>query len=215
MDREQRVPDVSVVVPLYQNSETVAELADRVLVAITSSGRTAEIVFVDDACPNGSGQAAVDVARTRPAVWVIRLAHNVGQHRAVLTGVTQATGTAIVVMDGDLQDCPEGIPDLVAALTRRGGVVFATRHVPYQPQGRMLTGLLFKRLLHLVAGVPKGAGVFMAFDRNVAARVLAFRGPRPYLVGMVCLVGAPVGTLPVEREARLSNRSAYGSWGIP
>jgi polyisoprenyl-phosphate glycosyltransferase len=202
-------PEVSVVVPLYRTADALPELHRRTVAAL--DGRTFELVLVDDACPEGSGRVATELAADDERVQAVALRRNVGQHAAALAGLTLASGAWAVVLDGDLQDPPEAIPLLLDAGAAAGvPVVFAARRGRYQSRGRLLTSRLYKRTLALVAGVPADAGIFMALDRRVVERLVALGGRRrPSLVAMVGSLRVPMTTIPVERAARPSGRSSY------
>src|SRR5439155_18061266 len=106
-----------------------------------------------------------------PRVCGIVLAENVGQNSAVLAGLAHARGAAVAVMDGDLQDPPEAVPVLLAALERDGAdAVFAARRGRYETRLRLATGRVLKRALWvLTAGrMPPDAGLFLVLQRTVA-----------------------------------------------
>lgn len=205
-------PDLSIILPIYRNRETLHALYRNLCNVLDAQGRSYELVFVDDACPEGSGAVLEELARGDPRLVVLTLERNVGQQRAVLTGLRHARGRWVVVMDADLQDPPEAIPLLLA----RGGAgvaaVFAGRRGRYESPLRLLTSRLFKRALHLLCGVPADAGLYVAMNREMLERVLALDNPRPHLVAMIGCSGLPVASIPVHRAERPIGRSAYTSW---
>lgn len=209
------MPAVSVVVPLYRTGDALPELGRRLAAALDDAGLSFELILVDDACPAGSGRAAVALAGVDRRVRVVMLEANVGQHAAVLAGVAEARGSWIVAMDGDLQDPPEAVPLLVEAGRETGvPVVFAGRRGRYESRARLLTSRLYKRTLSLLAGVPVDGGMFLALERPVAAQILAMDGPRrPSVVAMIGCAGVPMLSLPVERSPRGGGRSSYSPWG--
>ena len=115
---------VSVVTPVFNNTETLHELSERVARASISAGLTYEMILVDDASPDGAWQTITSLALASPAVTGIRLYENMGQHMAVLAGFSRAKGQYVISMDADLQDLPEHIPNLVKALSAEVDVVF-------------------------------------------------------------------------------------------
>jgi glycosyltransferase involved in cell wall biosynthesis len=206
-------PEVSVVVPLYRTADTLPELYRRLSRAL--EGRTFELVLVDDACPDGSGAAAAALAAADERVRVLSLPRNRGQHAAVLVGLAEARGGWVVALDGDLQDPPEAVPELLAAARDLGvPVVFAGRRGRYQSRARLLTSRAYKHTLALLAGVPRDAGLFVAVRRPVVDEVLRMDGARrPSVVAMIGCTGAPSRSIPVERARRPSGESSYGTWG--
>jgi glycosyltransferase involved in cell wall biosynthesis len=204
-----RIPAISVVVPVYRNADTLRELHGRLCKALEGAGVSFEILFVDDACPAGSLGILHDLVRRDPRVAVLALASNVGQHRAVLAGLGHARGEKVVVLDADLQDPPEAIPDLLNKLHEGYGAVFAGRRGRYESPARLLTSRLFKWLLHKASGVPADAGLFVAMNREMVDRLLAYDEPRPFLVAQMGFTGLPLASIPVERTPRPGGESAY------
>jgi glycosyltransferase involved in cell wall biosynthesis len=206
-------PQVSIVIPVYRNADTLAELY-RQLARAVGERWSLEIVFVDDACPAGSLEVLRRLAAADGRVAVVALAANVGQNRAVLTGLGYARGKVVVVMDADLQDPPEAVPLLVDALGRGPAAVFAGRRGSYQPAARMACTHVFRWVLHHLSmrRLPRDAGLFVAMKRGVAERLARSADPRPYVVGMIGRAGVPVHSIPVERRPNPAGRSGYSGW---
>jgi glycosyltransferase involved in cell wall biosynthesis len=200
--------EVTVVVPVHRNAGTLRELNRRILTAL--DGADPEIVLVDDASPDSSGEVIEEIARSDARVRGLRLESNVGQHRAVLTGLRHAGGTRAVVMDADLQDPPEAIPSLIAELERGHDVVFAGRRGAYESPPRLLTSHIFKRLLAAGTGVPPDAGMFFAINRHGVDKLLSMSGPPPFVVAMIGRAGLDASSIPVRR-ARAGGRSGYSA----
>ena len=205
-------PDLSVVVPVYRNADTLEELHRRLGRTLDHAGLGFEIVFVDDACPEGSRSVIERLASGDPRVTGIYLSENGGQQRAVLRGLSRARGEWAVVMDGDLQDPPEAIPDLLQAGQPDALAVFAGRRGSYESSFRLLTSRLFKLTLHLLCGVPSDAGLFVALRRPAVDRLLALPRRCPFVVAMVGAARVPMVSIPVVRARRPSGGSAYGTW---
>lgn len=207
------IPAVSVVVPVYRNAETLAELHRRLADELGADGCWFEVIFVDDACPSGSGRVAAELAALDPRVRALRLTRNVGQHAAVLKGLAESRGEWTVVMDGDLQDPPEAVPMLLAeARSGQADVVFAARRGRYESRFRLLTSRAFKRLLAQLANVPPDAGLFVALRRPIVDELLRLDGRAPSVVAMIGSTQARSAALPVVRAPRPSGRSAYSTW---
>jgi len=201
-------PSVSVVIPVFRNEDTLLELHRRLSTALDPL--PFEILFVDDASPDGSVAVLERIAQKDSRVGVIVLEQNAGQQRAVLVGLGHAQGERVVMMDADLQDPPEAVPGLLARLdVDRVAAVFAGRRGRYESPLRLLTSRVFKRLLHLLARVPPDAGLFLAMDRRMAQAILALRMEPPFVVAMVGATGLPALSIPVRRALRPSGRSAY------
>jgi glycosyltransferase involved in cell wall biosynthesis len=205
--------DVSVVVPVYRNAETLQELYDRVHSTMQNTGLSYELILVNDACADGSARVVDDLARSHSAVRAVHLSKNGGQHRALLAGLRIARGRWAVFMDGDLQDPPEAIPSLIDEGERGNPVVFAGRRGNYESTSRMMSGKLYRGILHLASGLPRDAGAFVAVDREAIDRILSLRGPSPFIPTMIWCTGLPLRSIPVERSVRPRGKSAYSSSG--
>ena len=201
---------VAVVVPVFRNADTVSELHARLDAAL--AGEAVRFVYVNDACPDGSAAALADLASHDPRVDVVSLPRNGGQHRAILAGLARADAEWTVVLDADLQDPPEAVPRLLAR-ARAGGVeaVFGGRRGRYEPRLRLVTSRLFKYTVALLTGLPRDAGLFVVLHRRLVERLLALRGPEPFLTAMIACTKASTASVAVERAARPSGRSAYRS----
>jgi glycosyltransferase involved in cell wall biosynthesis len=199
---------VSIVVPVYRNARTLRELHARLVRSLGE--QVFEIVFVNDACPLASLDVLHAIARQDARVVVVSLARNSGQNRAVLEGLKRARGSVFVIMDADLQDPPEAVPRLLAALSVQGdGVVFAGRRGAYQSISRMLSGHVFRILRRLMLRrLPADAGLFVALDRAVVDEVCGYDSRAPYVVGMIGRTGARMTSIPVVR-AQSTEPSSY------
>ena len=203
---------VAIVSPVYRNRDTLEELHRRLCIALERRYPSFGIIFVNDACPEGSQQVLESLAARDRRVGVIRLFKNVGQQRALMIGLKWAEGDMLTVLDADLQDPPEAIPALLDALRLGYAAVFAGRRGHYESLGRHLTSRLFKRLLSVSCGVPADAGAYVAMNRLMAERIIALGEPHPHLAAMIGCTGLPVTSIAVTRPKRHGGGSAYGEW---
>ena len=206
-----RRPTVSVVLPLHRTAATLDELLERLRVSCPPG---TEYVLVDDRCPERSG----DLVLTRWAHLpgrLLSLAENVGQHACVQAGLRHAHGERIVVMDADLQDSPEDVPRLLAALDAGSAdVVCAGRRGHYAHLGQERTARAYRRVARLLSGgrIPVDAGMFSAWRRDSVDRVVALHDHAAPLVPAAALAGLSIATVPADRHSRPRGRSATGSW---
>lgn len=207
------LPQISIIVPVFRNAETLDELHRRLRQTLETHGLSFEIIFVEDAGPDRSLAWLKELALADLRVGLIALAQNVGQHRAVLLGLGHARGAWTVIMDADLQDPPEAIPELIATGRSGFAAVFAGRRGHYEGRGRLFTSRLYRWLLRRLTGLPADAGIFVAIDGRMRERLLNMGGPYPAIVAMIGCSGLPLVSIPVVREPRLTGRSAYNSWG--
>ncbi len=205
-------PAISVIIPVYQNIKTLRELYRRLHQVLTTLLLPYEMLFVDDACPQGSLAVLEQLAQEDPQVAALALERNVGQHQAVLTALRHTRGKWVVVIDADLQDIPEAIPELLDKLREGPTAVFARRRGRFESPFRLITSRLFKGLLHMLCDIPMDAGFFVAMNRQMVERVLAFGNPHSSLIAMVGCTGLPITSIPVIRTRRPVGNSAYSSW---
>jgi polyisoprenyl-phosphate glycosyltransferase len=198
---------LSVVSPAYLNAATLPELVRRIAAAATRVGRF-EILIVDDASPDATRETLERLVVEEPALAALGLARNVGQQRAIRAGLARCRGRRVVVLDADLQDPPEAIPDLVAALAD-SPAVFAGRRGAYQAWTRRVSSLTFKRLQAALAAVPRDAGLYFGARAEVAAALVAYPAPDPALIPLLGALVPHAPVVPVARTARPVGRSAY------
>jgi polyisoprenyl-phosphate glycosyltransferase len=204
---------ISMVLPVYRNAEALAALHARLIRALEAEAASLELIYVDDACPSGSGAVLDELARQDARVRVIRHDRNQGQRLAVWHGLEAARGEIVITMDADLQDPPEAIPLLLKELRSTGaGAVFAGRRGAYQGRLRMATSRLYRSVLRALTGIPGDAGAVVAMTRDALDRILPISMPSPYLPALLASTGLPVRSIPVARDARPAGKSAYSEW---
>ena len=204
---------ISVVLPVYRNAEVLAALHARLVRVLEGEAEDLEMIFVDDACPAGSGAVLDQLERQDARVRVVRHERNQGQRLAVWHGLEAARGAIVITMDADLQDPPEAIPLLLGELRASGaGAVFAGRRGEYQGRLRMGTSRLYRRVLQAATGIPGDAGAYVAMRREALDRILPIAMASPYLPALLASTGLPVRSIPVKREVRPAGESAYSEW---
>lgn len=200
---------VALVTPVFGNEATLADLVGRVAVALRP--RPWSLRFVVDASPDASLAVARRLAAADPRLSVTALTANVGQHRALAQGLRdQASASAWVCLDADLQDPPEAVPRLLERL-EEGDVaaVFGGRRGRYQGRLRTATGRLHRSVLSGLTGLPPGCGAFVALGPAARAAILELGGPS--IVAAVGVAGLPVASVPVERARRPVGPSAWSA----
>src|SRR2546428_7104780 len=138
-------PDVSIVVTLLNEQSSVEKLYERTIAAV--NGRSFELVFVDDGSTDGTYEVVRRLHERDPRVRAIRFSRNFGQHPAMHAGFTRARGDILVTMDGDLQNQPEDIPKLVAAVEAGADVASGRRALRRDSWGRTLPSRLINGML--------------------------------------------------------------------
>lgn len=204
-------PPLSVIAPLYKCRDTVRELLER-LADVCPHGT--EVILVDDACPEHSGNEALAGSHCIGG-QVVFLSRNVGQHAAVLIGLQAARGTLVAVMDADLQDAPEDLPllvDRLEAWQAQGiGAVTAARHGHYERRGRQWTGRLYRGIAHkLTRGrIPPAAGMFAVMTSSARDSAQALKDPLAPLIPALAAAGVQIAAVQVTRHHRTNGSSSY------
>ncbi len=210
----QAGPMISVVVPFYDEVESVAELHARLLSALRPLGRPFELIFVDD----GSGDGTFEVCRKLSPLTLIRLRRNCGQTAALAAGLGEAKGGVIVTMDGDLENDPVDIPELLSKLDEGYDIISGWRRGRWrnQPFSRLLPSLLANRFISWVTRVKlHDHGCQLKAYRRECLDRLTFSGDMHRMAAAYAARGgAKVFEVPVRFERRKYGRSKYGLFRV-
>jgi polyisoprenyl-phosphate glycosyltransferase len=204
-------PLLSIVAPVYNEVETLAELHRRVTAAVAPVGEY-ELLLVDDGSSDGSWDALLELAARDTHVRLVRLSRNFGHQAALSAGLDAARGDAVVLMDADLQDPPEVIPELVQKWREGFDVVYAVRGAREgEPRLRMASISLFYRLLSRMTPtpIPENAGDFRLLSRRAATAISAMPERARFLRGMTSWIGYRQTGVTYARDARFAGESKY------
>lgn len=203
--------ELSVVIPVFNEEPTLAELHRRVAAAVAESGAEGhEIVLVDDGSADGSAAAIEALAATDPSVRLVKLSRNFGMDAAMSAGLDHARGDQVVLIHADLQDPPELIPRMLAAAREGADVVFARRIGSDESRTKRMLATAFYRVMERIARVPyEGqAGDFRLMSRRVVEAIKAMPERRRFLRGMVSWAGFKQVPVEYRRAGRASGRGA-------
>lgn len=205
---------VSVIVPVFRNETTVAELHRRIAQTLERAAVAGEIIFVDDASGDRSVEEIRALMNRHADVRLLALPANGGQQQAVLAGMRVANGELIATIDADLQDPPEALGALVSRMDDPSvDAVFATRGGAYESAARLRTSRAFKRVVRALSGLPSGAGMYLVMKRETMQAILDAPPTLFYLPTALMRVTRRVAAVPVERAARAGGVSQYTSSG--
>lgn len=203
---------LAIILPIYRNERFVTELVQRLTRACSPISLVLRLIFIDDASPDNASTTIRKLKQSFEGVELIRHEKNLGQQEAIRSGLKVSDSDYVIVMDADLQDPPELIPELYQSiLLQKANAIFAVRSNHYQSVGRMSTSRAFKWLIRRMVNLPKGAGCFVLLDRKMVSSVLGLNTRRFYLPGLICKTNLKIGTLDFERSQRLHGQSAYTS----
>ena len=204
-------PEFSVVLPVYNEAENIPVLYDRLVSVLEKESSDFEILFVDDGSNDESVQRLSDLETSDERVHVISLARNFGHQVAITAGLDFARGKAIAVMDADLQDPPEVLPEFIAKWREGYDVVYAVRERRKEGWLKRTSYTAFYRLLRRVSNIeiPLDAGDFCVMDRRVVDLLKEMPERSRFVRGIRSWVGFSQVGIPFERHARHSGISKY------
>ncbi len=202
---------LSVVVPMYYEEEVAQECYNR-LTRVLESHFNYELVFVNDGSTDGTLPILQDIAKKDQRVRVISFARNFGHQIAVTAGVDKARGDAIVIIDADLQDPPEIIPDMVSLWQQGYDVVYAKRKKRKGESAfKLMTAKLFYRFLASMTDIkiPTDTGDFRLIDKQVAEVFRKMPERNRFIRGMISWIGFHQIPLEYERDERFAGETKY------
>jgi dolichol-phosphate mannosyltransferase len=201
---------LSVVTPMYEEEEIAGAFYARVRDALGSLPW--ELIVVDDGSKDGTPQVLAELAAGDPRVKVVTLARNFGHQPALSAGLEHAQGDAVAMIDSDLQDPPELIPEMVDAWRNGSDIVYAVRRERAgETRFKLWTAHVFYRLLRRLADIdlPADAGDFRLMDRKPLDALLAMRERNRFLRGMTVWVGYTQSAIQYDRDPRYAGETKY------
>jgi len=205
-------PIYSIVVPVFNEAESLSYLYEQVIKVMEKIGEPFELVLVNDGSSDRSYQIMQVLHERDPRVRVIDFSRNFGHQIAISAGLDYARGQAVVIMDADLQDPPEVIPALIACWKNGAEVVYAQRS---QRKGetplKLLTAAAFYRLITQLTSVdiPRDAGDFRLLDRRVVDVLVKMREQHRFMRGLSAWVGFRQKAVPYIRHERFAGTTKY------
>jgi dolichol-phosphate mannosyltransferase len=210
-------PVLSMVLPIFNEEETIPEL-DRRLRALLADvgsdvGERWEVIFVNDGSTDRSLALLTQLAAAEPRYKVLSLSRNFGQQVAITAGLDRANGDAVVVMDGDLQDPPEVVRQMLARWREGYDVVFGVRSRRHGESAfKRLSAAAYYRLLRSMMGgapLPADAADFRLMSRPVVLTLRALREQHRFIRGLVSWAGFRQTAVTFERPPRFAGESKY------
>lgn len=205
-----RRPKLSAVIPSYREALTVPVMYDRLIAVLEELDVGIELVFVNSGSPDNTGDVLAELAVRDRRVTVVNHSRAFGPQAAYTSGMRVATGDAVILLDGDLQDPPELIPELVRRWREGYDVVYGERSRPDSGPAMRIARRgfyrLFKRLSYV--SVPVDAGEFSLLDRRVVDAMNALPENQRFVRGLRAWVGFRQIAVPYARDARIQGRSS-------
>ncbi len=205
-------PKYSFVIPVYNEEKTILELYQRVNAVMKQLDGSVELILVNDGSRDRSLQLLRDLHRKDPRICYLSLARNFGHQVAVTAGLNFVRGQVIVILDADLQDPPELIPDMIEKWRQGYQVVYAQRTQRRQEGWfKRFTAYVFYRLLKRLADVdiPTDTGDFCLLDRQVVDVLNSMPERNRYIRGLRSWVGFQQTAVRFERDPRFAGEVKY------
>src|SRR6516164_609497 len=203
---------ISVVIPVYNESESLPLLHAEIAETVKQNALDLEILFVDDGSNDGSWGVIADLARKHGGVRGIRLRRNFGKAAALLAGFRAARGERILTLDADLQDDPREIPRFLAALDGGLDVVSGWKRVRHDPWHKVWPSRVFNALVSGLTGVrlhDHNCGM-KCYRAEVVREVRLYGELHRYIPVLAAARGFRVGEIKIEHRPRIFGRSKYG-----
>ena len=205
--------DISIVVPLYNEEESVGPLYESICAAVESIDRCVEIVFVDDGSADRTFEIAAQLAETDPRLRVVKFRRNYGQTPAMAAGIDLARGETIVTMDGDLQNDPRDIPAFLTKIDEGYDIVVGWR---FNRQDKLVSRKIPSKIANWIIGKVTGVPIkdngcsLKAYRADVIKKVPLYSEMHRFIPAMASIAGSRIAEIKVRHHARQFGESKYG-----
>ncbi len=204
---------ISVVVPIYNDQEVIAELHRRLRPVLEAITDRYELILVDDGSRDHSWEEMLQVRKANEHVRAVRLSRNFGQQSAIAAGLSLTSNDLIVLMDSDLQDRPEDIPTLIDALLADPQAMMAIAQWEERKDSRakLAVSRLFQRVSNTITEihtVPR-LGIFRVMKKSVVEELRNFPEKTATTVSLLYYIGSRYVAVPLKRDARFAGKSGY------
>lgn len=206
-------PKLSIVVPFFNEEQSIGPLHEAIVSAIDPLGIAYEMVFVDDGSRDKTFETGVAIARTDPRVRVVRFRRNYGQTAAMAAGIEHARGEVIVTMDGDLQNDPKDIGRFLEKMDEGHDIVVGWRFNRQDKLvSRKIPSRIANRLIAKVTGVPiRDNGCSLkAFRADLIKAIPLYSEMHRFIPAVASIAGPRVAEIQVRHHARQFGQSKYG-----
>ncbi len=204
--------DLSIIIPIFNEQDTIPELYERLRGAATQVSERYELIFVNDGSKDNSLEALIKISEKDPRVFFINFSRNFGHQIAVTAGLDACSGQAVVIIDGDLQDPPELIPEMYSKYKEGFEVVYARRR---ERKGesffKKATASFFYRSLKRITSVdiPLDTGDFRLVDKIVVDYLRKMPEQNKFLRGQIAWLGFRQTAVLYDRDKRKFGKSGY------
>jgi len=204
-------PEISIISPVYRAAVIVPRLVERIIAAIETIGVSYEIILIDDRSPDDSWPAIVAETAKSPHVRGVRLSRNFGQHNAISAGLALSRGQYVVVMDCDLQDNPDYIPQMYREIQTGYDIVLTRKIAKNHNAWRRLTAWAFFAIYNWAVDnkLPRNIGGYSMISRKVVAAFLSLGDYHRHYSLILNWLGFRRTIIDVVHDARFEGASSY------
>lgn len=204
---------LSIVIPMYYEEEVVNECYTRLEKVVSNlEGYEYEIIFVNDGSKDKTLELLMEIAKDNKNVKIVSFARNFGHQAAVTAGLKEVTGDAILIIDADLQDPPELIPEMLKLWEEGNEVIYGERKSREgESKFKLFTASMFYKTLNALSDVeiPKNTGDFRLVDRKVVDTINSMPEHNKFLRGLFSWVGYKQYAFKYERKERFAGETKY------
>lgn len=208
---------LSVIVPVYNEEAVLEEFHQRLSAVLARLDLRSEVIYVNDGSQDGSLALIRRLRAADCAVSLVDLSRNFGKEAAMTAGFDLAAGDAVVVIDADLQDPPEIIPDMVRLWRAGHDMVYARRSArDGESRFKKTTSYLFYRVIQALSRVriPEDTGDFRLLSRRAVLALNSLREQHRFMKGLFAWIGYPQIALPYKRDPRFAGKSKFNYWKL-
>ncbi len=214
-EKNLKQPELSIVVPLFNEEEIVNELIQRLNEACMSASGHYELIIVNDGSKDRTLTSLLDLTTKIPELTIVDLSRNFGHMQAVSAGLKFSSGKAVVIMDGDLQDPPEIIPEMLKKWQKGAEVVLAQRTERNESHIQKTMTAIFYRIVGIIGEIPipEQVGTFCLIDKRVVDIINGMPERARYFAGLRAWAGFKTERVKYKRPDRKNGHSKVGILG--
>ena len=208
---------ISIVVPAYNEQEVLRAFQERLSPVLARLGEPVEVIYVNDGSSDGTLEVLRSLKESDARVAILDLSRNFGKEVALTAGIDHASGDAVIVIDADLQDPPELIPEFLQRWREGYDVVYAQRTEREGESAlKKATAYVFYRLIQRASRVkiPEDAGDFRLLSRRAVDSLKQLREQHRFMKGLFAWIGYPQKAVSFQRESRAAGQTKWNYWRL-
>lgn len=202
---------ISVIIPVYQGEDTITELCARLKTTLEPITNDYEIILIDDGSTDKSWHIIETIIKSASKIKAIQFVRNFGQHVAITAGLERSQGDFVIIMDCDLQDPPEAIPQLYNKINEGYHVVLANRNDRQDNWFKITCSYIFYKTLSYLSGkkYDSKVGCFRIMSRQVVESYRLMNDQIRFFISLVEWMGYPTTSVDIQHAARLAGKTTY------